>query len=125
MRRVRGLAALAGALLVTTAVSACGQFAEPSPLPTVRDFLVAWQNGNYSAAAKQTNGDRKAVAGALESLPGQLDLASLHLALGHVRKQNPDNATAQFEVRIDLGDNGPPWDYGSQMQLHRANGRWK
>jgi cell division protein FtsI/penicillin-binding protein 2 len=125
MRRVRGLAALAGALLLTTVVSACGQFAEPSPLPTVRDFLVSWQNGNYSGAAKQTNGDRKAVAGALEALPGQLDLASLHLALGHVRKQDAENATAQFEVRIDLGDNGPPWDYGSQMRLHRTNGTWK
>jgi cell division protein FtsI/penicillin-binding protein 2 len=122
MRRVRGVAALAGALLVTTAVSGC--FAEPSPLPTVRDFLVAWQNGNYTGAAKQTNGDRKAVAGALDALPGQLDLASLHLALGHVRKDG-DDATAQFEVQIDLGDNGPPWDYGSQMRLHRSGGQWK
>jgi cell division protein FtsI/penicillin-binding protein 2 len=122
MRRVRGVAALAGARLVTTAVSGC--FAEPSPLPTVRDFLVAWQNGNYTGAAKQTNGDRKAVAGALEALPGQLDLASLHLALGHVRKDG-DDATAQFEVRVDLGDNGPPWDYGSQMHLHRSGGQWK
>lgn len=123
MRRVRGVAAVAGALLV---VSGCGdQFAEPSPLPTVRNFLVAWQNGNYSGAAKQTNGDRKTVAGALQALPGQLDLASLHLALGHVHKEDADNATAKFEVRIDLGDNGPPWDYGSEMRLHRASGDWK
>ncbi|GLY77063.1 penicillin-binding protein [Actinoallomurus iriomotensis] len=121
MRRVRGVAAITGALL---AVSGCRMFAEPSPLPTVRNFLVAWQNGNYSGAAKQTNGDRKAVAGALQALPGQLDLASLHLALGHVRKDD-DDATAQFEVRIDLGDNGPPWDYGSQMRLHRSGGQWK
>ena len=122
MRRVRGLAAATGAVL---AVSGCGMFAEPSPLPTVRNFLVAWQNGNYTGAAKQTDGDRKSVAGVLRALPGQLDLASLHLALGHVRKQDPDNATAQFEVRIDLGDNGPPWDYGSQMTLRRKGGQWK
>jgi hypothetical protein len=93
-------------------------------LPTVRNFLVAWQNGDYSGAAKQTNGDRKAVAAALEALPGQLDLASLRLALGHVHKDG-DDATAQFEVRIDLGDNGPPWDYGSEMRLHRSGGQWK
>lgn len=123
MRRVRGATAAAAMMLL--GLTACGQFAEPSPLPTVRDFLVAWQNGDYSGAAEQTNGDRKAVAEALEALPGQLDLASLHLALGHVHKQDPDNATAQFEVRIDLGDNGPPWDYGSQMTLHRAGGHWK
>ncbi|WP_329251763.1 penicillin-binding transpeptidase domain-containing protein [Actinoallomurus sp. NBC_01490] len=122
MRRFRGaLAAMTGMLL---AVSGCRMFAEPSPLPTVRNFLVAWQNGDYSGAAKQTNGDRKTVAGALEALPGQLDLASLHLALGHVHKDG-DDATAQFEVRIDLGDNGKPWDYGSQMHLHRSGGQWK
>jgi cell division protein FtsI/penicillin-binding protein 2 len=119
------VAAVVGALLATTTVSACEQFAEPSPLPTVRDFLVAWQNGNYSGAAKQTDGDRKTVAAALKALPGQLDLASLHLALGHVRKQDSDHATAQFGVRIDLGDNGPPWDYGSKMPLRRSNGHWK
>jgi cell division protein FtsI/penicillin-binding protein 2 len=115
-------AALTAALLVTTVSSGC--FAEPSPLPTIRDFLVAWQNGNYRAAARQTNGDRKAVAAALEAVPGELDLASLHLALGHVHKKG-DDATAQFEVRIDLGDNGPPWDYGSEMRLHRKGGGWK
>lgn len=125
MRRLRGLAAAAGTTTLLGLTAACGQFAEPSPLPTVRDFLVAWQNGNYSGAAKQTNGDRKSVAAALQALPGQLDLASLHLALGKVRKQDPDNATAQFEVRIDLGDNGPPWDYGSEMSLHRSGGHWK
>jgi cell division protein FtsI/penicillin-binding protein 2 len=124
MRRVRGVTAVAGVVLLGL-TAACGQFAEPSPLPTVRDFLVAWQNGDYSGAAKQTNGDRKSVTAALRDLPGQLDLASLHLALGRVRKQDPDNATAQFEVRIDLGDNGPPWDYGSQMSLHRSHGHWK
>ena len=124
MRRVRGVAAAVGALLVTSA--GCGQmFAEPSPLPTVRNFLVAWQNGNYPGAAKQTNGDRKMVAGALEALPGQLDLASLHLALGHVRKRTATTPRRSSRSRIDLGDNGPPWDYGSQMRLHRSNGRWK
>jgi cell division protein FtsI/penicillin-binding protein 2 len=102
--------------------SAC--FAEPTPLPTIRDFLVAWQNSDYQGAAKQTTGDRKAVASALSAVPGELDLASLHLALGHVHKHDND-ATAKFEVKIDLGDNGPPWDYGSEMRLHRTGGKWK
>ncbi len=118
----RAAAALAATALVASVSTAC--FAEPSPLPTVRDFLVAWQNGNYRGAAGETNGNRKTVAAALEALPGQLDLASLHLAIGHVRKSG-DDATAQFEVRIDLGDNGPPWDYGSEMRLHRSGGEWK
>ena len=122
MRRVRGTASLAVALLVTTVLSGC--FAEPSPLPTVRNFLVAWQNGDYRKAAEQTNGDRKAVAAALEGLPGQLDLASLRLALRPLHK-NGDDATAQFAVKIDLGDNGAPWEYQSSMRLHRSGGKWK
>jgi cell division protein FtsI/penicillin-binding protein 2 len=123
MVRVRRAVAVLAAALMVAALSA-GCFQEPSPLPTVRDFLVAWQNNNYSAAAAQTNGDRKAVAAALEAVPGQLDLASLHLALGPVHKEG-DDATARFAVGIDLGDNGPPWNYTSQMRLHRTSGHWK
>lgn len=118
---MRWLRMLAAMLLVTGLASAC--FAEPSPLPTVRNFLVAWQNGNYRAAARQTTGGA-AVAKALEAVPSQLDLASLHLAIGHVHNHDVD-ATAEFEVRIDLGDNGPPWDYRGQMRLHRFKGQWK
>ncbi|MEV5746937.1 penicillin-binding transpeptidase domain-containing protein [Actinoallomurus sp. NPDC052308] len=122
IRRLRSAAGLAAALLVTTASAGC--FAEPSPLPTIRDFLVAWQNGNYGTAAKQTDGDRTKVAAVLGAVPSQLDLASLHLALGRVR-QNGEDATAQFSVSIDLGDGGQPWSYGSSMRLHRTNGKWK
>jgi hypothetical protein len=122
IRRLRSTAALAATLLVTTTSAGC--FAEPSPLPAIRNFLVAWQSGNYGNAAKQTNGDRAAVAAALGAVPSQLDLASLHLALGRVR-QNGEDATAQFSVKIDLGDGGDPWSYGSSMRLHRTNGQWK
>jgi cell division protein FtsI/penicillin-binding protein 2 len=122
IRRLRSTAALAATLLVTTTSAGC--FAEPSPLPAIRNFLVAWQSGNYGKAAKQTNGDHTAVAAALGAVPSQLDLASLHLALGRVR-QNGEEATAQFSVKIDLGDGGEPWSYGSSMRLHRANGKWQ
>ncbi|GAA4637336.1 penicillin-binding transpeptidase domain-containing protein [Actinoallomurus vinaceus] len=122
IRRLRSTAALAATLLVTTTSAGC--FAEPSPLPTIRNFLVAWQSGKYGKAAKQTNGDRAAVAAALGAVPSQLDLASLHLALGRVRQIGED-ATAQFSVSIDLGDGGSPWSYGSSMRLHRTNGKWK
>ncbi|MCO5998830.1 penicillin-binding transpeptidase domain-containing protein [Actinoallomurus rhizosphaericola] len=122
IRRLRSAAGLAAALLATTATAGC--FAEPSPLPTIRNFLVSWQNGNYRNAAKETDGDRTAVAAVLSALPSQLDLASLRLALGRVR-QTGEDATAQFAVSIDLGDGGQPWSYGSSMRLHRTNGKWK
>ncbi|GAB3962591.1 penicillin-binding transpeptidase domain-containing protein [Actinoallomurus acanthiterrae] len=122
IRRLRSTAALAATLLVTTTSAGC--FAEPSPLPAIRNFLVAWQSGNYGKAAKQTTGDRAAVAAALGAVPSQLDLASLHLALGRVQ-QSGEDATAQFSVSVDLGDGGQPWSYGSSMRLHRTNGKWK
>ncbi|MCW2905030.1 MAG: domain protein transpeptidase [Streptosporangiaceae bacterium] len=120
VRRV--IAAGAVAMLVASGTSAC--FAEPSVLPTVRDFLIAWQVGAYHAAAKRTTGDPAVVEAALAQLRGQLDAASLRLRMGQIRKQG-DQATARFEVKVDLGENGEPWQYLGQMNLRRVNGDWK
>jgi cell division protein FtsI/penicillin-binding protein 2 len=111
------------AVLVASTASAC--FAEPSVLPTVRDFLIAWQVGNYGAAARRTTGgDPAAVASSLAQIRGQLDAASLKLRMGRIRKQGND-AVARFEVKVDLGENGEPWQYLGQMNLRRINGVWK
>ncbi|WP_395104562.1 penicillin-binding transpeptidase domain-containing protein [Actinomadura sp. SCN-SB] len=133
-RRVIAMASCAG--LVIAGATAC--FAEPSALPTMRDFLIAWQVGNVQAAASKTTGaDRAAVARALDDVSGQLDAASLKLALGTpvqegaersesqaiVRKG--DTAEADFAVKVDLGENGQPWTYKGHMRLKRINGVWK
>ncbi|WP_245974465.1 penicillin-binding transpeptidase domain-containing protein [Thermomonospora umbrina] len=131
-RRVISVAAC-GALVAGT-TSAC--FAEASAMPAVRDFLIAWEVGNYDAAARRTVGaDRRAVAGALGQVRDQLDAASLRLGLGLpsapggdpadaiVRKG--DQAEARFSVQIDLGENGEPFTYPGEMKLRRVGGRWK
>jgi cell division protein FtsI/penicillin-binding protein 2 len=113
---------LAGGVLVASASAGC--FAEPSAMPTVRDFLIAWQVGNYTAAAKHTTGDPAAVAAALSQVPAQLDAASLRLGLRHISR-NGDQADAEFEVTVDLGENGEPWNYNGLLHLERIHGVWK
>ncbi|MEU6039665.1 penicillin-binding transpeptidase domain-containing protein [Actinomadura sp. NPDC047616] len=121
-------------LLVASVTSGC--FAEPSAMPTVRDFLIAWEVGNYKAAARKTTGaDRNAVAAQLGQLRRQLDAASLRLGLGlpvqpggtpaKAITKNGDNAVARFAVKIDLGENGQPWTYEGRMRLRRVDGDWK
>ncbi|WP_131736377.1 penicillin-binding transpeptidase domain-containing protein [Actinomadura roseirufa] len=119
--------------LVASLTTGC--WAEPSAMPAVRDFLIAWQVGNYPAAAKKTVGaDRKQVESALGQVRAQLDAASLRLALGvptegdtkvkAIRKTG-DDATASFSVKVDLGENGQPWTYKGSMRLRREGGKWK
>lgn len=126
-------ASTSGALLLGV-LSACAQ---SSPFTTVKDFLVAWQVGNYRAAAEHTTGDPKAVARALADVRTQLDAASLRLRLkpastpgvpddqGKIVKISDTRAAARFQIRIDLGENGRPLEYQGQMTLQRIDGVWK
>lgn len=120
-RRVLG-AALVGVLVAGTS-TAC--FAEPSAMPTVRDFLVAWEVGNYKAAARKTVGDEQSeITSQLGRIRDQLDAASMRLAMGKIERKG-DTAEAHFSVLVDLGENGEPWSYGGVMRLRRNNGQWK
>lgn len=135
--RRRAVSLAACGALVATMTTGC--WAEPSAMPAVRDFLIAWQVGNYPAAAKKTVGtDRKAVESALGAVRAQLDAASLRLSLGVSDDQgrvddakvkaiakNGDDADARFSVKIDLGENGQPWEYLGHMHLRRIGGKWK
>lgn len=121
--RLRRSGAVAVTGLLVASVSA-GCFAEPSAMPTVRDFLIAWQVGNYPAAAKHTTGDPAAVAAALGQVDEQLDAASMRLGLRRITRHG-DEADAAFEVKVDLGENGEPWNYNGQLHLKRVDGVWK
>jgi cell division protein FtsI/penicillin-binding protein 2 len=125
-RAGRMIAAGVCAVLVATGTSAC--FAEPSAFPAVRDFLIAWQVRNYEAAAKHTTGDPAAVESALAQVHDQLDAASLKLNLGPDQGKIDrigNEADARFSVKVDLGENGEPWEYMGQLHLRRINGDWK
>ncbi|MEV0667053.1 penicillin-binding transpeptidase domain-containing protein [Actinomadura luteofluorescens] len=130
--RRRAVALASCGALVATMTTGC--WAEPSAMPAVRDFLIAWQVGNYEAAAGRTVGaDRRQVEDALGRVRQQLDAASLRLSLGtevegsgvdQIVKKG-DEADARFTVKIDLGENGQPWEYPGLMHLRRVGGKWK
>lgn len=131
MRRRATALAVSGTLVATMAT---GCWAERSAMPAVRDFLIAWQVGNYEAAAGNTVGvDAGEVADALSRVGRQLDAASLRLSLGtgvtdsdvDQIVQDGDEADARFTVKIDLGENGQPWEYPGLMHLRRVGGKWK
>ncbi|RAY12206.1 NTF2 domain-containing protein transpeptidase [Actinomadura craniellae] len=122
-RRLRRLVAGAtGGIALMSTATAC--FAEPSAMPAVRDFLVAWQVRNYEAAAKKTTGDPQQVAATLSAISDQLDAAAMKVGMGEIRKQG-DTASARFSMKIDLGENGDPWTYFGQLRLRRTGGDWK
>jgi hypothetical protein len=105
-------------------MSLAGCFADPSPLASVRDFLLAWQLTDFTAAAQKTTGDTKAVAGELRQTFGDLDAASLNLSLGHIHASG-SAAVADFTVTWDLTANQSLWTYNSQMRLREVDGEWK
>ncbi|MFC4586431.1 penicillin-binding transpeptidase domain-containing protein [Sphaerisporangium corydalis] len=103
-------------------LSAC--FSEPSPHEAVSQFLVGWQTGDYASAAERTDGDPKVVRKALEQAGLQLDAASIRFSLKGLSTSG-DDADAKFQVRIDLGDNNPLWQYDNNLPLHLVDGVWK
>ncbi|MEZ0075024.1 penicillin-binding transpeptidase domain-containing protein [Planotetraspora sp. GP83] len=118
-RAVRAALAVA---LVAPMLTGC--FEEPSPHEAVRDFLVGWQTGDYSNAAKRADGDPATVRKALESVGLQLDAASIRFSLKGIQRDD-ETARAEYHAQVDLGENNPLWEYDGALPLHIVDGRWK
>ncbi|PZG50363.1 penicillin-binding protein [Spongiactinospora gelatinilytica] len=110
--------------LAASAPLLSGCFEEPSAHDAVRDFLVGWQSGDYTMAARRTDGDPAHVAKALEDVRLQLDAASLRFHLTGVSRSG-DASQAGFRAEIDLGENNPLWVYHGKLPLHLVDGVWK
>ncbi|MFD0772517.1 penicillin-binding transpeptidase domain-containing protein, partial [Streptomonospora algeriensis] len=120
-RHLRRLLAAGTGLAVAAVVSGCTT--QPSPEVAVRNFLLKWQDGDYSAAAAYTDGDTEKVAGALEDTRRQLDLAGLRFSLGPIT-QDGTFAEAEFEAQADLGIGDPVWKYTGSMPLKEGPRGW-
>ncbi|MQA84378.1 MAG: hypothetical protein GEV03_07090 [Streptosporangiales bacterium] len=121
MRRL--WAAIASAVVAIGVLTGCA--AEPFPQVIVRDFLLAWQDERYRAAASYTTGDRQTVTDGLRDAAAQLGADGMEFGLGRIRQQS-DSATARFTVQVDLMEGtGPQWSYQGRVSLRRVNGVWK
>ncbi|HUN36375.1 MAG TPA: penicillin-binding transpeptidase domain-containing protein [Trebonia sp.] len=97
---------------------------QPSVEGAVQDFLLDWENGQYSAAAALTTGSPAQVAGALRGAYQQVGAAALSLSMVSVT-QRGTTAKARFSADIDLGRGGAPWDYDGSFPLRRVGSGWK
>ena len=97
---------------------------DPSAEPTVQQFLLAWEQGQYRTAAALTTGDPNVVTAALRTAYQQLDAADINLSMGRI-VQHGDTGVAQFNASIDLGRSGAPWRYQGQFALRRIGSTWK
>jgi cell division protein FtsI/penicillin-binding protein 2 len=96
----------------------------PSVEGTVQDFLLDWENGQYSAAAALTTGAPAEVAAALRDAYQQVGAAALTLGMVSVT-QHGGTADARFSADIDLGRGGAAWDYDGSFGLRRVGSGWK
>jgi cell division protein FtsI/penicillin-binding protein 2 len=97
---------------------------DPSVEPTVQQFLLAWEQGQYRTAAALTTGDPNVVTAALRTAYQQLNAADITLSMGRIT-QHGDTGVAQFNASIDLGRSGAPWQYQGQFALRRIGSTWK
>src|SRR6266566_1181216 len=115
-------ALLAVAILALSLIGGCA--AEPSAEPTVRNFLLAWEQGRYNDAAAYTTGAPHLVAAALRGEYQQVGAAAVFLNMGNISVHG-DHADARFHVSVDLGQDGAPWRYQGEFALRRVGTDWK
>ncbi len=120
---VRIAAALA-ALLILAVSLVGGCAAEPSAEPTVRSFLLAWEQGRYWDAATYTTGSPGTVSTALRAEYQQLNAAALFLNIGRIAVHR-GRGEAHFSASVDLGQDGAPWQYQGRFALRRVGTDWK
>jgi len=109
---------------VIAAGLATGFGSEPSAEPTIRAFLLDWQQQRYQAAAALTTGDQPSVAASLKAELTDLNATAIFLSMGRVT-QTGQTAQASFQATVDLGEGGHQWTYRGHFALQSANGGWK
>jgi len=112
----------AAAVVIIAGVTGVGQ-SDPSVAAGVKNFLLAWESGNYAAAGALTTGQPVVVARALRNAYSQLGAEDLSLAMGRISVHG-NTASAYFHASIDLGRGGRPWTYPGHFTLRRHGIGW-
>jgi cell division protein FtsI/penicillin-binding protein 2 len=109
-----------GVIVATGLVRGGGASAEP----TVYQFLLDWEQGNYQQAAALTTGPPSTVALELKDAYGQLDATRLVLGMRGVSQHGPA-ATAEFGAAVELGGSGLEWKYENTFGLRETAAGWR
>jgi len=97
--------------------------AQASAEPVVTSFLLDWEQGHYTSAAKLTNGDVPAVSAQLSAAFRELDATEMFLSMRSVT-QHGSTAKASFTAVVDLEGGGHQWTYTGSFGLVSSGGRW-
>jgi len=118
---------LVGALVLFVAVVGVGFSTgfgtQASAEPVVTNFLLDWEQGHYTSAAKLTNGDAPAVSAQLSAAFRQLDATEMFLSM-HSITQHGSTALATFTAVVDLEGGGHQWTYNGSFGLVSSGGHW-
>lgn len=94
-----------------------------SPEPTVAQFLLDWEKGQYQQAAALTSGPQAEVSSELQSAYRQVNANSLTLRMLGI-DQAGGRATASFRATVDLAT-GLQWKYRGSFQLRETGQDWR
>jgi cell division protein FtsI/penicillin-binding protein 2 len=97
---------------------------EASAEPVVQSFLLDWEQGHYTDAAKLTTGRTTAVSEQLFQAYRDLNATALFLSLKSVREHG-NTAEATFEATVDLAGGGHQWAYEGKFSLVQVGGHWR
>lgn len=118
---------MAAALIVVvgfvTIGLASGFGAESSAEPTVKSFLLAWQQQQYRAAAALTSGAKDQVTAQLQAAFTDLDATQMFLSMGRI-VQHDHSAVADFTATLNLAEGGHQWTYQGKLALREVGGAW-
>jgi len=95
-----------------------------SPEPTVSQYLMDWEQGQYAQAAALTTGPPKVVANELSGAYAQLATTDLTLSMTRISQQG-DTATAHFRAVVDLSTTGVQWPYDGVLHLRESGQNWQ
>jgi cell division protein FtsI/penicillin-binding protein 2 len=118
---------MAGALLLFAALVGVGFSTgfgtQATAEPVVTSFLLDWEQGHYTNAAKLTNGDVPVVSAQLSAAFRNLDATEMFLSMRTVT-QHGGTARATFTAVVDLEGGGHQWTYNGSFGLVSSGGRW-
>jgi hypothetical protein len=96
---------------------------ETSAEPVVQRFLLDWQQGHYTDAAKLTNGTLADVRGQLSAAYNNLDATAMFFSMDSVRRHG-NAAEASFKATVDLAGGSHQWKYEGHFGLVFVGGHW-
>lgn len=97
---------------------------EASAEPTVRAFLLDWQQGRYAQAAALTTGAAGQVTAQLAAAYTDVNATNTFFSMVGVT-QRGGRAVASFKATVDLAEDGRQWTYAGHFSLTAKNGQWR